>query len=85
MLPGPTAFATALVLSGLSTYRFVFEGFLPNKKGERDDLLDGLKGEERTMIFYEAPHRLMDTLNEMCQIFGGDRQGAVIRELTKNT
>lgn len=83
VLPGPTAFATALVLSGLSTYRFVFEGFLPNKKGERDELLDGLKGEERTMIFYEAPHRLMDTLNEMSQIFGGDRQGAVLRELTK--
>lgn len=83
VLPGPTAFAAALVLSGLSTDRFAFEGFLPNKKSERYEWLNNLKDEERTMIFYEAPHRLMDTLNEMSQIFGGDRKGAVLRELTK--
>ncbi len=81
-LPGPTAFVPALVNSGLPTNRFVFEGFLPQKKG-RQSLLKKLAEEERTMIFYESPMRLVKTLENLCQFFGEARQCCVSRELTK--
>ena len=81
-LPGPSAAVTALVISGLSTERFAFEGFLPVKKKERQQRLSRLIGEERTMIFYEAPHRIKACLADMAEVWG-DRQAAVVRELTK--
>lgn len=81
-LPGATAFVPALVNSGLSADRFTFEGFLPVKKG-RQTRLKSLAEEERTMIFYESPHRLLKTLEEFSQYFGADRQASVSRELTK--
>ncbi|MDJ1504153.1 16S rRNA (cytidine(1402)-2'-O)-methyltransferase [Xanthocytophaga agilis] len=81
-LPGPTAFVPALVKSGLPTERFVFEGFLPQKKG-RQTRLKELAEEERTMIFYESPHRLLKTLEQFIEYFGADRQVSVSRELTK--
>ncbi len=82
VLPGPTAFVPALVASGLPTHRFAFEGFLPAKKG-RQKRLQELRTETRTMIFYEAPHRLLKTLEQLIEVFGADRQAAVARELTK--
>lgn len=81
-LPGAAAFVPALVNSGLPTNRFVFEGFLPLKKG-RQTLFKKLATEERTMIFYESPMRLVKTLEEMAQYFGEDRACSVARELTK--
>ncbi len=81
-LPGATAFVPALVNSGIPTNRFVFEGFLPIKKG-RQTLLKQLAEEERTMIFYESPMRLVKTLEEFATYFGAERQCAVSRELTK--
>ena len=81
-LPGPTAFVPALVNSGIPSNRFVFEGFLPLKKG-RQTLLKNLAGEDRTMIFYESPVRLIKTLQEFIQYFGADRLCCVSRELTK--
>ena len=81
-LPGATAFVPALVNSGIPANRFVFEGFLPLKKG-RQSLLKQLAGEERTMIFYESPMRLVKTLEEFIQHFGGERQCCVSRELSK--
>ena len=81
-LPGPTAFVPALVNSGIPSNRFVFEGFLPLKKG-RQTLLKNLAGEDRTMIFYESPVRLVKTLQEFIQYFGADRLCCVSRELTK--
>lgn len=81
-LPGPTAFVPALINSGLPTNRFVFEGFLPLKKG-RHTLLTALAEEERTMIFYESPLRLVKTLDDFAGYFGVDRQCSVARELTK--
>jgi 16S rRNA (cytidine1402-2'-O)-methyltransferase len=81
-LPGPTAFVPALVKSGLPCDRFVFEGFLPHKKG-RKSLLQQLESEERTMIFYESPHRLVKTLTQLIEHFGKDRLASVSRELTK--
>lgn len=81
--PGASAGITALVLSGLDTRRFVFEGFLPMDKKERRAILSRLEKEHRTMIFYEAPHRLLDTLAELEQLFGAQRSMAAIRELTK--
>lgn len=82
-VPGPSAVLTALSLSGLPTGRFTFEGFLPRKAGERRKRLDSLLTEERTMVFFEAPHRLADFLEAAVQAFGEDRQAAVARELTK--
>lgn len=82
-LPGPAACITALTLSGLSTRRFAFEAFLPVDKKERQAILGELKEETRTMILYEAPHRLVRTLRELQEVFGGDRQLTVCRELTK--
>jgi len=81
-LPGAAAFVPALVNSGLPTNRFVFEGFIPIKKG-RQTLLKQLATEERTMIFYESPMRLVKTLEDMAQYFGEDRNCSVARELTK--
>ena len=81
-LPGPTAFVPALVNSGLPSNRFAFEGFLPLKKG-RQTLLKKLAEEDRTLIFYESPHRLVRTLDEFQVYFGAERQCAVSRELTK--
>ncbi|MFT7160456.1 MAG: 16S rRNA (cytidine1402-2'-O)-methyltransferase, partial [Bacteroidia bacterium] len=81
-LPGATAFVPALVSSGLPNDKFVFEGFLPVKKG-RQTRLEFLTQEERTMIFYESPHRLLKTLNQFKEYFGDDRQVSVSRELTK--
>ena len=81
-LPGATAFIPALVNSGLPTNRFVFEGFLPLKKG-RQTLMKQLSEEERTMIFYESPMRLIKTLQNFIEYFGTERQCCVSRELTK--
>lgn len=81
-LPGATAFVPALVKSGLPNDRFVFEGFLPVKKG-RKTRMEQLQNESRTMIFYESPHRLNKTLAEFCQYFGENRLASVSRELTK--
>jgi len=81
-LPGPVAFIPALILSGLPSDRFCFEGFLPVKKG-RQKRLKQLVQEERTMIFYEAPHRLVKFLRELADAFGTERKASVSRELTK--
>ena len=81
-LPGPTAFVPALVNSGLPCDRFVFEGFLPVKKGRRTRI-EGLKNEERTMAFYESPHRIARTLTELGEAFGADRRASVSREISK--
>jgi len=81
-LPGATAFVPALVNSGLPTDRFSFEGFLPVKKG-RQTRLKSLVNEERTLIFYESPHRIIKTLKEFTEYFGEERQASVSRELTK--
>jgi 16S rRNA (cytidine1402-2'-O)-methyltransferase len=80
-IPGPTAAISALVVSGLPTDRFVFEGFLPAKKGRKTRLYE-LCHETRTLIFYESPHRLLRTLRDLLDVFG-DRRIAVVRELTK--
>lgn len=81
-LPGATAFVPALVNSALPNDRFVFEGFLPHKKG-RKTRLEGLMEESRTMIFYESPHRLLKTLTQFSEVFGEERLACVSRELTK--
>jgi len=81
-LPGATAFVPALVNSGLPINHFCFEGFLPLKKG-RQTMLKKLAEEERTMVFYESPMRLVKTLHDLIQYFGADRPSAVSRELTK--
>ncbi|MGM0944036.1 MAG: 16S rRNA (cytidine(1402)-2'-O)-methyltransferase [Bacteroidota bacterium] len=81
-LPGPTAFVPALVNSALPNDRFVFEGFLPHKKG-RKTRIEALIEESRTMVFYESPHRLLKTLEQLAEAFGADRQACVSRELTK--
>jgi 16S rRNA (cytidine1402-2'-O)-methyltransferase len=81
-LPGATALIPALINSGLPNDRFVFEGFLPHKKG-RKTRIDNLIEEVRTMVFYESPHRLMKTLEQLAEAFGPDRQACVSRELTK--
>ncbi|MDR7161169.1 16S rRNA (cytidine(1402)-2'-O)-methyltransferase [Arthrobacter sp. BE255] len=81
--PGPSAVLTALALSGLPTDRFCFEGFLPRKAGERASRLADLAGERRTMVFFEAPHRLEAMLRALRERFGSDRRIAVCRELTK--
>jgi 16S rRNA (cytidine1402-2'-O)-methyltransferase len=81
-LPGATAFVPALVKSGLPSDRFTYEGFLPLKKG-RQTRLKELSAEERTMVFYESPHRLLKTLEEFMIVFGEERQSSISRELTK--
>ncbi len=82
-VPGPSAVLTALAVSGLPVDRFCFEGFLPRKAGERARRLAALAGEQRTMVFFEAPHRTEAALAAMAEAFGDDRAGAVCRELTK--
>ena len=82
-IPGPCALVTALCASGLPTGRFCFEGFLPTQKKERSARLTALQSETRTMIFYEAPHRLIATLEALCAAFGPDRRISLCRELTK--
>lgn len=82
-VPGPSAVLTALALSGLPMDRFTFEGFLPRRSGERSRALAALAGERRTMVFFEAPHRLAAALTDLVTAFGGERRGVVCRELTK--
>jgi 16S rRNA (cytidine1402-2'-O)-methyltransferase len=81
--PGPAAFVTALILSGLPTTRFVFEGFLPRSGNDRTERLASLATEDRTVVFYEAPHRIVRTLEDLAAAFGPNRRVAVARELTK--
>ena len=81
-LPGATAFVPALVSSGLPCDRFVFEGFLPQKKG-RQTRLESLREETRTMVFYESPYRLLKTLQQLSEVFGPERQACVCREISK--
>ena len=83
VVPGACAAVSALALSALATARFAFEGFLPAKSGERKKRLAAIKGEARTMIFYEAPHKLRTTLSDMREVFGGERKISLCRELTK--
>ncbi|KXZ40633.1 16S rRNA (cytidine1402-2'-O)-methyltransferase [Alkalithermobacter thermoalcaliphilus JW-YL-7 = DSM 7308] len=83
VLPGPSAFVNALVGSGISTSKFVFEGFLERDKSSRKKQLEKLKYEQRTIIFYESPHRLKSTLEDIAKTFGEDRNIAICRELTK--
>ena len=83
VVPGPSAVLTALAISGLPVDRFCFEGFLPRKVGERRARLAGLAAEERTMIFFEAPHRLHEWLLDAADALGADRRAVVCRELTK--
>lgn len=82
-VPGVSAALAALSVSGLPSDRFVFEGFLPAKSGARKQRLDALAGEDRTLIFYEAPHRILDTLTDMAAVFGARRHAVLARELTK--
>jgi len=81
-LPGPTAFVPALINSGLPCDRFVFEGFLPQKKGRQTRLL-ALAEENRTMVFYESPHRIIKALDQFIEVFGAERLASASRELTK--
>lgn len=81
-LPGATAFVPALVSSGLPCDRFAFEGFLPQKKGRQTKIMS-LKDEQRTMIFYESPYRLLKTLEQFAEAYGADRQVSVCREISK--
>jgi 16S rRNA (cytidine1402-2'-O)-methyltransferase len=82
-VPGPCAAMAALSVAGLPSDRFVFEGFLPAKAAQRHRALQMIAREPRTLIFYEAPHRIVDTLADLCEIFGGDREAVLARELTK--
>lgn len=82
-LPGPSAVTTALALSGLPCDRFCFDGFAPRKPGERAKWLSSLANEQRTVVFFESPHRLASTLSDAASALGGDRRAAVCRELTK--
>lgn len=83
IIPGPTAFVMALIQSGFSTERFAFEGFLSRKRTEKLAHLNKIKEDDRTLIFYEAPHRLQKTLKTMVEVFGDDRQVSISREITK--
>ncbi|OEV02961.1 16S rRNA (cytidine(1402)-2'-O)-methyltransferase [Streptomyces nanshensis] len=82
-VPGPSAVLTALALSGLPVDRFCFEGFLPRKAGERRSRLREAEGERRTLVYFESPRRLAESLRTMAEVFGGERRAAVCRELTK--
>lgn len=83
VIPGPSAVLAALAVSGLPTDRFSFEGFLPRKAGERKKFFTGLLNEPRTMVFFESPHRIKDSLSDAASVFGPDRKATVSRELTK--
>lgn len=82
-IPGPSALITALSASGLATDRFIFEGFLPAKSAARRSRLESLRSEARTLVFYEAPHRILETLEDMKEILGETREAVLARELTK--
>ncbi len=82
-IPGPCAFVAALSAAGLPSDRFSFEGFLPAKPGQREKALRELASDLRTLVFYEAPHRVVDSLDTMAEIFGGEREAVIARELTK--
>jgi len=82
-VPGPSAVIAALSIAGIPTDRFVFEGFLPAKAGDRKRALERLRSESRTIVFYEAARRLIETLETMIEVFGADRNAVVTRELTK--
>jgi 16S rRNA (cytidine1402-2'-O)-methyltransferase len=83
VIPGPSAPVMALALSGLATDRFTFEGFTPRAPGTRQSLFESLRFEERTMVFFEAPHRLPESLQDALTVFGGERKAAICREMTK--
>lgn len=83
VIPGPSAPTMAIALSGLPTDRFTFEGFIPRTSGARISLFESLRFEERTMVLFEAPHRLLDSLKDAALILGGSRRGAICREMTK--
>jgi 16S rRNA (cytidine1402-2'-O)-methyltransferase len=82
-VPGPSALVAALSVAGFPADRFVFEGFLPPRAGARRARLQALAGEQRTLVFYEAPHRIRETLADLVDVLGGDREGLLARELTK--
>ncbi|EIK75680.1 16S rRNA (cytidine(1402)-2'-O)-methyltransferase [Gardnerella vaginalis] len=82
--PGPSAVLDALALSGLPTDRFCYEGFLPRKSGDRQQHLRSLLSERRTIVFYEAPHRIAESMEDLLEVFGADRKMALCRELTKD-
>ena len=83
IIPGPSAVLSALAVSGLPTDRFTFEGFLPRKGGDRRKAFTALAGETRTMVFFESPHRILESLEDAASVLGADRQATVSRELTK--
>ena len=83
IIPGPSAVLSALAVSGLPTDRFTFEGFVARKDGDRKGLFEELKTEPRTMVFFESPHRILETLETAASILGADRRASVSRELTK--
>lgn len=83
VIPGPSAPTMAIALSGLPTDRFTFEGFAPRTSGARIAFYESLRFEERTMVVFEAPHRLLESLSDACSILGGSRLGAICREMTK--
>jgi 16S rRNA (cytidine1402-2'-O)-methyltransferase len=83
IVPGPSAVLSALAVSGLPTDRFTFEGFMPRRDGERRTLFEELLRERRTMIFFESPHRLLESLQAAAEVFGAERKASVSRELTK--
>ena len=83
VIPGPSAVTMAIALSGLPTDRFVFEGFSPRTKGARQKFFEKLRNEERTIIWFEAPHRLAEGLEDALAVFGENRKGAICREMTK--
>lgn len=83
IIPGPSAVLAALAVSGLPTDRFSFEGFLPRKQGDRKRVFTDLQSERRTMIFFEAPHRILESLEDAASVFSPDRKASVSRELTK--
>lgn len=82
-VPGPCALIAALSVAGLPTDRFSFEGFLPARSGPRRELLQGLRADNRTLVFHEAPHRIVETLVDLASVFGAERRAALCRELTK--
>ena len=83
VIPGPSAVTTAIALAGLPTDRFVFEGFSPRSSGAREKFFENLRNEERTVVWFEAPHRLADALEDAVAVFGKNRRGAICREMTK--
>ena len=83
VIPGPSAVTMAIALAGLPTDRFVFEGFSPRTSGAREKFFENLRNEERTIVWFEAPHRLLDALEDAVAVFGPTRRGAICREMTK--